>query len=944
MPSSNGTFKSAEINATNAATGLERLAEALNTLDNVIQVSNIDAVSTQLSSLAEACKSLQGKKLDNIALGIKELVKSFYHISTVDKTSVTRLETIISTLNGLGTAELGEGTSVKTLLSYVRSFAELIKALPVLSNIDPNSISKLSLVADAVKNVVKSFNSEDISENDSMTSLMRNLSSMINSLSRLPKAISAINKIDDKAMQSFIDKVKQLCDALAPLQKEFIPLLNLLNALPKSLNSSTRALGKFRSNATVFGRVINRIFSGAGIIYMFKKFTSTLSKCFRLSNDYIETLNLFSVSLGEHAKEAHNVAEAWNDLLGVDIEGALKMWSSMNSLLQGFGDGSEIWEQASYRMSQSLTQLAYDLASLYNMDFDTAFEKLQSGISGMSRPLRELGIDVSQTALKAIASAHGIEKSVENMTQAEKAQLRYLLIMDKTSEKILGVQGDLSKTLTTPGNAIRILKEQLVQLGRAIGEMITPILSELLPVVSSTVRLFTSLATVIAATLRNAFGYSQKTIEDFSSSVNNSGDDIAGVFDDAEDSISSASDALYGLINGIDKFTVLSKSDDSNNLGSVFNSIFDENSFKEYAAKFMGFFDKEGKTAVEQYDEYLSRVNDSTTDISSAIELVKESLNNVSPKLKDIAKIISVIIAMSIGKKLLSIPSKIAAFTASQKKLNSTFKLSTFLLQSLKNAINSIGLVTIIASISILIVKWKELDGVQKALLITIASLSTALMLLSNMSSIIKSIKAVKTAITTLLNAVKLGSPSLTLFAAAIGAIATAIVTFSSVSEKLSSFTRVLILMTSALFAAVAGFIAFRVAKDAALGSKINAVVTAAALTGSITMVTSSLLASKNKFFADGGYITPGATFIAGERGPEWVGRQGNTSTIINDTQMSDIMYDAVRDGVYDAMIASGSENKAVFEILFDTDKFIKVNATKIMKEAVNQRWEVSRR
>src|SRR5690606_34977237 len=93
-------------------------------------------------------------------------------------------------------------------------------------------------------------------------------------------------------------------------------------------------------------------------------------------------------------------------------------------------------------------QLGYDLAAVFNVDYETAMQKLQSALAGQPRPMREWGFDISETTLKMVAMNLGIEKNVELMTQMEKAQLRFVQIME--TSRIQGFLGDMARTIITP--------------------------------------------------------------------------------------------------------------------------------------------------------------------------------------------------------------------------------------------------------------------------------------------------------------------------------------------------------------------------------------------------------------------------------------------------------------------------------------------------------------
>ena len=139
--------------------------------------------------------------------------------------------------------------------------------------------------------------------------------------------------------------------------------------------------------------------------------------------------------------------------------------------------------ESSMNISETFTMLGNDIASLWNIDTDKAMKKLQSGLAGQIRPLRELGIDISKTSLEMYALNHGIEDSVEKMSQAAKVQLRYLAIMEQAEVAF----GDMAKTIESPANQLRILSQQWTNLSRSIGNVFLPIVTNVLPYINGLV-------------------------------------------------------------------------------------------------------------------------------------------------------------------------------------------------------------------------------------------------------------------------------------------------------------------------------------------------------------------------------------------------------------------------------------------------------------------------
>ena len=110
--------------------------------------------------------------------------------------------------------------------------------------------------------------------------------------------------------------------------------------------------------------------------------------------------------MGEYTDSALEYANSLEKLLGIDPSQFIRYQAVFQNMAGGFGIAST----SAAKMSKNLTQLGYDLASVFNVKFDTAMEKLESAISGQPRPMREWGFDLSEASLKAVALAHGIDK------------------------------------------------------------------------------------------------------------------------------------------------------------------------------------------------------------------------------------------------------------------------------------------------------------------------------------------------------------------------------------------------------------------------------------------------------------------------------------------------------------------------------------------------------
>lgn len=191
-----------------------------------------------------------------------------------------------------------------------------------------------------------------------------------------------------------------------------------------------------------------------------------------VASDLNEVQNVVDTTFGDAGairinEWARNAAEAFGES---ELQ-AKQFTSTLGSMFKSMGVGQPAMEE----MSMSLAGLAGDMASFYNLDPTEAFEKLRSGISGETEPLKQLGINMSVINLEAFAMANGITKSYQEMTQAEQATLRYQYIMNATAD----AQGDFADTSDSFANQQRILKLELESLAAEIGQDLLPVALEL---------------------------------------------------------------------------------------------------------------------------------------------------------------------------------------------------------------------------------------------------------------------------------------------------------------------------------------------------------------------------------------------------------------------------------------------------------------------------------
>jgi uncharacterized protein YoxC len=432
--------------------------------------------------------------------------------------AVAGLQNLINTLNRLKTATNGGATGLSKTAQGIRELSNSLKglnsgdasqkitrltnALTALSQVGNVKIS--SSIANQLTAINTALAGLKWTDGDKLTSLANglrplselgkaNMTTFINQLSKLPKVIEDLEAAD---IDKFTQQMTALAAAMKPFADEMQKVSNGFSAFPSKIQKLITSTEKYNASARKATSTTGKFTSGlkalnvAAVAITFRKIGHFIAQAVTESNKYQEDLNLFTVALGQYADEAKEYAEYVSDIMGIDPAQWLRNQGIFNTLLTGFGDTAE----RAQLMSQNLTQLGYDLSSYANIPIEEAMLKLQSGISGELEPLRRLGYDLSQAKLQQTALNLGIKESVANMTQAEKAELRYYAIMTQVTT----AQGDMARTLEAPANQLRILQAQLTQAARAIGNIFIPALNAILPYAIAVVQVIREIANALA--------------------------------------------------------------------------------------------------------------------------------------------------------------------------------------------------------------------------------------------------------------------------------------------------------------------------------------------------------------------------------------------------------------------------------------------------------------
>ncbi len=505
---------------------------------------SIDQLCESLSKLkANLAKNTEFQKFNEQLAKLRETVKKYSDLSSYTE-KINKYTESIHKLTNLKTP------SVSKMTARVKELVDMSKEMSSFTGADELA-EKVNQICSAMK---------------PMESMGKNtLAPFISSMKKIPEFTKSM---DTKTMQDFKNMIKEITSAIQPLitqvsksEKGLVSLNRIIQSTVSSNGnlaaSNAAAVKSYTSVSSILTSTKAKLLAYS---YAVIRVTRVLKDWLDLSNDYIENLNLFEVAMGKGAKEALNYAESVNKALGIDVSDWIRNQGVFKQVTSGFG----VLNDTSDIMSKNLTQLGYDISSFFNIDVDESMQKLQSGISGEIEPLRRLGYALDQTTLQQIAYSNGITTNINKMTQAQKSQLRYIAILQQSKN----VTGDMARTVTTPANAMRILDQQINQLKRSIGNIISIVAQKLLPYIQAFVRLLGDAADYLA----KLWGFELPTID--YSNVGNGLSNISDEADNATDSVKKTAKEMQRLA-GFDELNILSSKDNSNSDNSNISNGFD---------------------------------------------------------------------------------------------------------------------------------------------------------------------------------------------------------------------------------------------------------------------------------------------------------------------------------------------------------------------------------
>ncbi|MCM1023813.1 MAG: hypothetical protein NC395_07115 [Prevotella sp.] len=472
--------------------------------------SKFDTLSEQLENAKvkfEALKSVEEQAKhsretgavtkDQYAKYIQELTKAennYKMLEIAAGTAKTQLDNVKEALKQTAFATEGLGGKLSEIDKISKSFDSELKEIDsslknnggveileqkydILSQAIENTKNRLKELNSAQKNMSSGLENGTVSANE-QREYQREVENTQNKLVRYENELEQVRqKLDDTATATneAENETKEFDNAVEDAGQQTVTFGDLL---------------KSNLLSDVIGKAIGTLKDGI---------TDFVKQGVELASSLTEVQNVVDTTFGDGAAEIYAWSDAAAESFGMSSLAAQQYNGTMGAMLKSMG----ITDEAVRTMSMDMVGLAGDMASFYTLDVDLAFEKIRSGISGETEPLKQLGINMSVANLEAYALSQGIETAYSKMTEAEKATLRYNYLMAQTAD----AQGDFAKTSDSFANQQRILQLQTENLSASLGEKFLPHLNDVIITINDKMPQAQAVAEKLVTPFADGFGW-----------------------------------------------------------------------------------------------------------------------------------------------------------------------------------------------------------------------------------------------------------------------------------------------------------------------------------------------------------------------------------------------------------------------------------------------------
>ena len=555
--------------------------------------------------------------------------------------------------------------SLRQLIGVMRQAKEMMTTLSTttkemsrsLNSLNTSKISKMSQQLQALTSALRGLSSTSmagvIGKTDDLKTFLETLNSMkvssLYQLNQIPKTMQSIAAVDTKnigavfstlatQIQPFIAKLKEASDeikALASVTKE-------INKFNQNMQNAQKEVDKLGNRADNTKRKLNSMFTMGNLIYwynMSKRVFDFINRSIQSAIDFREIENKFTAAMGNMRTQALKFAYEVNESFGLalaDVMDSQATFKNMLSAIDGLAGETATW------LSGVLMEMSVDFSSLYNTSIKDAITKMESALSRQVRPIRSTsGMDITQNVLGASLQQLGIyDRTVAQLSEMEKRLLIVYTLQQQMGNS--NALGDYARTIEATANQLRVLEQQIKEVGMWLGAVFEGTLGRILPYLNATVMVVKELVKAFAMLV----GYE---MPDSSSNILDMMDDTAEDFGTTlNGGIDKAAEKIKNMLAPFDKVNVLSKpTDNSGGSGSGIAGI-----------------DPRILEALSQYESSLSNVSMRATKIRDTImewlgftKQVNEQTGEITWVFSDgytnLKKIRDVILAI-VGYKILS--------------------------------------------------------------------------------------------------------------------------------------------------------------------------------------------------------------------------------------------------------------------------------------------------
>ena len=538
------------LNSTGDVSGkIQNMISELSTLSSIPDVSNnVNRFVSSLARLANAGGSIDTvvSKLPDLGEGIMNIITSFAGIGDVSQPINTFVQSIAQLANA-GDKTKKTSDQLENLSKNLKSFFQAMSTAPKISRNTVQMTQAIAQLANAGGNTGRAAQST------------------ANAFNRLGQGASgAVRKVNSlgSAIGNVGTNAKRSAPSITSLVAKFWALKTAATKFTGAIESSMNFLEDYNYFQAAFRQVADKVgktWSEAG----YDSAEAYADSFSQRARELTDKMSGFDVS-----DNAILTANKSGKSLGMDPSMLLNYQGQFAQLSSSMGTTSE----QALKLSNALTMIGADLASVKNLDFKTVYENLSSGLVGMSRAVDKYGANIRVANLQQYASNLGLQTAVSKMDQASKAMLRTIVILDSTRY----AWADMANTINMPANQLRILRANLVSCARALGNIFMPVIAAVLPYINGLVIAFQRLLTYIGSLLGvdtkigkmfGSIGGGSENLSEALDSIDDSG--ISDVDSSAKDTSNSLKDAtknakkLKQFLASYDELEVMSKDDSS---------------------------------------------------------------------------------------------------------------------------------------------------------------------------------------------------------------------------------------------------------------------------------------------------------------------------------------------------------------------------------------------